>query len=55
MDTYSVHFLDFNHPPHIQCTFWCDAQSEEHAIEQWEIEHSGCELIDVTRFNLLEE
>lgn len=53
--TYNVHFLDFNHPPTIQCTFWCDAASEEHAIEQWEAEHSGCELIDVTRFNLLEE
>ena len=55
LSTYSVYFIDPNLPPHVHATFWCDAISEEHAIEQWEQDHPNCELEDVTNVGRREE
>lgn len=54
ISTYSVYFIHPDHPPHTCATFWCDATSEQHAIEQWVIDHPNCELIDVTDVGLRE-
>lgn len=54
ISTYSVIFIDPEMPAHVWATFWCDATSKDHALEQWGLDHINCELIDVIDVGLRE-
>ena len=55
LSTYSVIFVDPEMPSHVWATFWCDATSQQDALDRWAFDHPGCELIDIIDVGLREE